>query len=71
MMCRVFGCVGWTLSCEVIAPQLRAYATAFSMGIWWTIGYTIVGPLAYALPNWRHLTWAISLPIVLSSLTFG
>lgn len=32
----------------------------------WTLGYVIVGPLAYALPDWRLLTLATSIPLVLT-----
>jgi hypothetical protein len=60
------GITNWVLAYESIPPKLRSY-TALLFGICWVIGYCLIGPMAYLLPNWRWLAFSASIP----SLLFG
>lgn len=49
------GVVAMVLAYESTPITLRPYATML-FGLGWLAGYCLVAPMAYWLPNWRHLT---------------
>ncbi|XP_064619908.1 solute carrier family 22 member 3-like isoform X2 [Lineus longissimus] len=51
---------GIIASCEVFAAKQRTFAGQF-IYFWWVVYLLMLGGLAYALPNWRHLVLALSL----------
>lgn len=44
---------------EIIGPTKRRLAMVGS--IMFGIGYSLISPIAYAIPNWRTLTWSLAL----------
>lgn len=63
------GITNWVLAYESIPPCLRSY-TALMFGLWWVLGYCVISPMAYLLPNWRWLIFAASAPSVLLGLLY-
>ncbi|XP_072028153.1 organic cation transporter protein-like [Amphiura filiformis] len=45
---------------EMFTPEMRGIAGGIG-NIMWGIGVTLITPIAYLLPNWRHLQMTISL----------
>ena len=45
---------------EMFAPEKRSLAGGIG-NIMWGIGVALIAPLAYLLPNWRHLQMTVSL----------
>jgi hypothetical protein len=43
---------------------------ALMFGLWWVLGYCVISPMAYLLPNWRWLIFAASAPSVLLGLLY-
>jgi hypothetical protein len=39
-------------------------------GLMWVLGYCLVAPLAFYLPNWRHLMVAVSSPMLVASVIY-
>ncbi|KAI6176333.1 MFS domain-containing protein [Aphelenchoides bicaudatus] len=63
------GIISFVLAYESLPRKLRDYA-ALVFGMLWVTGYCIVGPVAYFLPNWRHLMLACSIPSIFSSIAY-
>jgi hypothetical protein len=63
------GTTPWVLAYESIPMKLRSN-TALVYGLIWTLGYCSVGPLAYWLPDWRKLMFAVSFPMIVFAAVY-
>ncbi len=63
------GVTNWVLAYESVPLGLRSYS-ALSFGLMWVLGYCVVSPLAYLMPNWRTLTAVCSVPSILFAAVF-
>uniref|UniRef100_A0A914IDF3 Major facilitator superfamily (MFS) profile domain-containing protein n=1 Tax=Globodera rostochiensis TaxID=31243 RepID=A0A914IDF3_GLORO len=59
----------WVLAYECIPMQLRAQSTLV-FGLAWVLGYCLVAPMAYFIPNWRLLITMVSAPSLLFVIIF-
>ncbi|KAI3410485.1 hypothetical protein GPALN_004586 [Globodera pallida] len=59
----------WVLAYECIPMQLRAQSTLV-FGLAWVLGYCLVAPMAYFVPNWRLLITMVSAPSLLFVIIF-
>ncbi|XP_014667567.1 PREDICTED: solute carrier family 22 member 13-like [Priapulus caudatus] len=53
---------GFTLICESVGPQARAWVT-LQDGCFWALGLMILPPIAYLVPDWRIIQIIITVPM--------